>query len=142
MGAVIVGCTIMVSCKNNETADARQSVEQFYQGLSSPSFKEDALRKGFADWSVEMTDSDIVTRISVVDLHFGNSKVASKNWVESQRQATLSNYRMIVASDSLVNNAFSGMRALDMKYKAIYLDEAGDSVEFVILPEEIVGTAE
>lgn len=139
MAAVVMFGTMAVGCKNN--AEAKKSVETFYGRLSSPDFKEDAISKGFKDWKVEKTDSDIVTRVTLPDdMHF-SSKIASKNWVATQRLLTVDNYRRMCLTDSVVNNAFTGMNELGMNYKAVYYDNSGDSVMFVILPEEVVSIA-
>lgn len=139
MAAVALAGAMFTGCKKDNAAEAKKNVENFYSQISSPEFKKDAREKGFEDWNVEMSDSDIVTRITLGnDLHF-TSKVASRDWVDAQRQLTLDNYKGMVASDSLVSKAFAGMRTLDMKYRAVYYDCAGDSVTFVILPEEVVG---
>lgn len=132
LGAAATGCKI-----NN--SEAKKDVETFYSRLASPAFREDALRKGFQDWKVEKTDSNIVTRISVQeDMHF-SSQVASKAWVEAQRKLTLDNYRRMYETDSLVRKAFNGMHELGMKYETVFYDNAGDSVVFVILPGEVAG---
>lgn len=142
MAAVALAGAVFTGCKKDNAADASKNVENFYSRLSSKEFKEDAINKGFKDWSVAKSDSDIVARITVSDdMHF-TSQIASNDWVEVQRKATVENYKQIVDRDSLVSKAFTGMRDLDMKYKAVYYDNAGDSVMFVILPEEIVGKAE
>lgn len=139
--AVAAVAALFAGCKKSANPEATKNVDVFYNALTSSNTTKNAEAKGFDDIKFSRSDSDIVMSVTVApDISF-KSAIATKSYIESIRQQTIANYKMQLTNE-VICKGLEGMRDLNMKYRAIYYDHHGDSTLFVILPEEIVGTAE